>query len=84
MNKVELKGIIYSYGVSADGVEICVKTQDGSTNNFHKVIANMPREEVTRMVIGKDIRIEGSLRSSVVGSSRMEVYVFASKVELYV
>lgn len=83
MNKVELKGIIYSYGVSADNVEICIKTQDGSVNNFHKVVASMPREDILRMVVGREIHIEGSLRSvPMSGVDKLDVYVMANNVQV--
>ncbi len=83
MNKVELEGTIYSYGVSADSTEICVKTKDGSANTFHRVVAIMPRNEIVKMSIGKRIHIEGSLRSMPMsGVDRLDVYVLASLVEI--
>lgn len=83
MNKVELKGTIYSYGVSAENVDICIKTEDGSVNTFHRVVAIMPRCEIVKMAVGKDIHIEGSLRSvPMSGVDRLDVYVLASMVEI--
>lgn len=83
MNKVELKGTIYSYGVSVDGVEICIKTEDGPVNTFHRVVAIMPRCEIVKMSVGKDIHIEGSLRSvPMSGVDRLDVYVLANNVEI--
>lgn len=83
MNKVELEGIIYSYGVSAKNVEICIKTEDGSVNTFHRVVAIMPRCMIVKMSVGKGIYVEGSLRSvPMSGVDRLDVYVLASRVEI--
>lgn len=83
MNKVELEGTIYSYGVSADNVEICIKTQDGPANTFHRVVAIMPRCEIVKMAVGKCIHIEGSLRSvPMSGVDRLDVYVMANNVQV--
>lgn len=58
MNKVEIKGTVYSYGVSSHEVEICLKNQDG----FFKVVAVMSRESVRELSYGREIYVRGKLR----------------------
>lgn len=57
MNKVEIKGTVYSYGVSSAEIEICLKTPEG----FHRVTAEMSRETAQRLSYGREIYIRGKL-----------------------
>lgn len=84
MNKVELKGIIYCYGVSADNnVEICVKTEDGNENNYHKVLALLDRQDIQRLTVGGEITIEGSLKSTLMSSlNKYEISIIAKSVKI--
>ena len=58
MNKVEIKGTVYSYGVSSHEVEICLKNQEG----FFKVVAVMIREDIVRLGYGVEVCVRGKLR----------------------
>lgn len=58
MNKVEIRGTVYSYGVSSHEVEICLKNQEG----FFKVVAVMSRESVRELSYGREIYVRGKLR----------------------
>lgn len=58
MNKVEIKGTIYSYGVSSREIEICLKNQDG----FFRVVAVMSREDIVRLGYGIEVCVKGKLR----------------------
>ena len=57
MNKVEIKGIVCSFGVSSAEIEICLKTPEG----FHRVTAEMSRETVQGLSYGREIYIRGKL-----------------------
>lgn len=58
MNKVEIKGTVYSYGVSSREIEICLKNQEG----FFKVVAVMSRQDIVRLGYGVEVYIKGRLR----------------------
>lgn len=57
MNKVEIKGTVYSYGVSSAEIEICLKTPEG----FHRVTAEMSRETAQDLSYGREIYVRGKL-----------------------
>lgn len=58
MNKVEIKGTVYSFGMSSAEIEICLKNQDG----FFKVVAVMSREDIVRLGYGVEVAVKGKLR----------------------
>lgn len=58
MNKVEIKGAVYSFGISGYDVEICLKNQDG----FFRVVSVMSRETVRRLGYGVEVAVRGKLR----------------------
>lgn len=57
MNKVEIKGTIYSFGISSAEIEICLKTPEG----FHRVTAEMSREKAQGLSYGREIYVRGKL-----------------------
>lgn len=57
MNKVEIKGTIYSFGISSAEIEICLKTPEG----FHRVTAEMSREKAHGLSYGREIYVRGKL-----------------------
>ena len=57
MNKVEIKGTVYSYGVSSAEIEICLKTPEG----FHRVMVEMSRETAQGLSYGREIHVRGKL-----------------------
>lgn len=57
MNKVEIKGTVYSFGMSSAEIEICLKTPEG----FHRVTAEMSRETAQGLSYGRGIYVRGKL-----------------------
>ena len=57
MNKVEIKGTIYSFSISGYDVEVCLKNQDG----FFKVTAVMSRQDIVRLGYGVEVAVKGKL-----------------------
>ena len=57
MNKVEIKGTIYSFGISSAEIELCLKTPEG----FHRVTAEMSREKAQSLSYGREIYVRGKL-----------------------
>lgn len=57
MNKVEIKGTIYSFGISSAEIELCLKTPEG----FHRVTAEMSREAALGLSYGREIYVRGKL-----------------------
>ena len=57
MNKVEIKGTIYSFGIFSAEIEICLKTPEG----FHRVTAEMSREKAQALSYGREIYVRGKL-----------------------
>ena len=57
MNKVEIKGTIYSFGISSAEIELCLKTPEG----FHRVTAEMSREKAQDLSYGREIYVRGKL-----------------------
>lgn len=57
MNKVEIKGTVYSFGMSLAEIEICLKTPEG----FHRVTAEMNRETAQGLSYGREIYVRGKL-----------------------
>lgn len=57
MNKVEIKGTIYSFGISSAEIELCLKTPEG----FHRVTAEMSRDTVLGLSYGREIYVRGKL-----------------------
>lgn len=57
MNKVEIKGTVYSFGMSSAEIEICLKTPEG----FHRVTAGMSRETAQGLSYGREIYVRGKL-----------------------
>ena len=60
MNKVEIKGAVYSFGMSSAEIEICLKTPEG----FHRVTAEMSRETAQGLSYGRGIYVRGKLMGS--------------------
>ena len=60
MNKVEIKGTVYSFGMSSAEIEICLKTPEG----FHRVTAEMSRETAQGLSYGREIYVRGKLMGS--------------------
>lgn len=57
MNKLEIRELAYSYGVSSHEVEICLKNHDG----FFRVVAVMSRESVRELNYGREVYVKGKL-----------------------
>ena len=57
MNKVEIKGTVYGFGMSSAEVEICLRTPEG----FHSVTAEMSRETAQGLSYGREIYVRGKL-----------------------
>lgn len=57
MNKVEIKGTIYSFGISSAEIELCLKTPEG----FHRVTAETSREKAQGLSYGREIYVRGKL-----------------------
>lgn len=57
MNKVEIKGTVYSFGMSSAEIEICLKTPEG----FHRVTAEISRKTTQGLSYGKEIYVRGKL-----------------------
>lgn len=57
MNKVEIKGTVYGFGMLSAEIEICLKTPEG----FHRVTAEMSREIAQGLSYGREIYVRGKL-----------------------
>lgn len=58
MNKVEIKGTVYSFGMSSAEIEIWLKNQDG----FFMVVAVMSSESVRKLSYDREVYVRGKLR----------------------